>query len=384
MEDSFCTQEQEKTMTLNDGIMFAMALGALAGGADCILGNKLGIGEKFEEGFHCLGATALSMVGIICLSPVLASLLQPVIVPLFRLLGADPAMFASILAIDMGGYPLAAALAESPEMGIFSGLIVASMLGVTIVFTIPLGLGMLREADHEYFARGLLVGMIPIPIGSFAGGLMLGIPADKLIRNLLPIVWIALLLMIGLTKAQEKMVRGFIVFGKGIKIVTAAGLSAAAFEYMTGLRLIPGMPPIMEAMETVSGICIVLLGSLPLMTLILKVFQKLFERLGRLLGLDSVSVGGMVFSCVSALPVFQLMGEMSPKGKVMVSAFLLSAISVFSAHLGYTVNTAPEALAAVIGGKLLAAFLAAFLAGIWIDGQGNFRRLRKRKEYEGK
>lgn len=41
-----------------------------------------------------MGSLALAMIGIICLAPVLANLLRPVVVPLYQALGADPAMFA--------------------------------------------------------------------------------------------------------------------------------------------------------------------------------------------------------------------------------------------------------------------------------------------------
>ena len=69
-------------------VIFA-ALGAL----DRIFGRRFGLGEKFEEGIMAIGALAVSMVGIIALAPVIANLLKPVIVPVFGLLGADPAMF---------------------------------------------------------------------------------------------------------------------------------------------------------------------------------------------------------------------------------------------------------------------------------------------------
>ena len=51
-----------------------------------------------------MGALAMSMIGIICLAPVLADVLRPVVVPVYQFLGADPAMFVgTILANDMGG-----------------------------------------------------------------------------------------------------------------------------------------------------------------------------------------------------------------------------------------------------------------------------------------
>ena len=108
-----------------------------------------------------IGALSVSMVGIIALAPVIANLLKPVIVPVFGLLGADPAMFAgSILANDMGGAPLAQALALNEDAGNFGGLIVGAMLGPTIVFTIPVALGIIREEDRKYLATGVLAGVI--------------------------------------------------------------------------------------------------------------------------------------------------------------------------------------------------------------------------------
>ena len=56
---------------MNTLIMWVMACGAVLGGLDRILGNRFGLGKRFEEGFELLGATALSMAGIICLVPLL-------------------------------------------------------------------------------------------------------------------------------------------------------------------------------------------------------------------------------------------------------------------------------------------------------------------------
>lgn len=349
-------------MSLDYIIMFIMGIGVLLGATDLILGNKLGLGLKFEEGFMCLGPTALSMVGIICISPLIANLLSPLIVPLYHLIGADPAMFASILAIDMGGYPLAMALAENPLVGNFSGLIVSTMLGVTIVFTIPLGLTMLPTSDQPYFAKGLLIGLIPIPLGSFLGGLLIGLPIKALLLNSLPTLFIAILLMIGLILNQGLMVKGFILFGKGIKIITTIGLAAAAFEYLTNITLIPNMPDILDCMATVSSICIVLLGSLPLMTLLLRLLQKPFESLGHKLSLNGPSIGGILFSCISVLPVFKIYPEMNERGKVVSTAFFVSATSMFAAHLGFVADVAPNFLLPMIVAKLSSALIAFLLA----------------------
>ncbi|MCD7739055.1 MAG: ethanolamine utilization protein EutH [Lachnospiraceae bacterium] len=54
-------------------IMWILALGAVIGGIDHLLGDRTCLGKRFEEGFQLLGPTALSMAGILCLVPLLAA-----------------------------------------------------------------------------------------------------------------------------------------------------------------------------------------------------------------------------------------------------------------------------------------------------------------------
>lgn len=67
---------------MNRVIMILMAIGAVTGGIDWILGNRFGLGEKFEEGFRLIGSLDLSMAGIICLTPLLSGLLGRFATPL--------------------------------------------------------------------------------------------------------------------------------------------------------------------------------------------------------------------------------------------------------------------------------------------------------------
>ncbi|MBQ6891416.1 MAG: ethanolamine utilization protein EutH, partial [Clostridia bacterium] len=91
-------------MSGHELLIWVMALFAVLGALDRLLGDRFGLGSGFEEGIMAMGSLALAMVGIVSLAPVLAGMLRPVVVPVYRLLGADPAMFAgSILACDMGG-----------------------------------------------------------------------------------------------------------------------------------------------------------------------------------------------------------------------------------------------------------------------------------------
>ena len=141
-------------MSFDQIILWVMAFGALIGAADKIIGNRFGLGEKFDEGFQAMGSLALGMVGIVCLAPVISKALGPVIIPACQAIGADPALFGSILANDMGGYSLAMELAQNQEAGLFAGNIVASMLGCTLVFSIPVGFDWTdHDPDRLYHRR---------------------------------------------------------------------------------------------------------------------------------------------------------------------------------------------------------------------------------------
>ena len=140
-------------MSAHEILIAVMAVFAALGAIDRIIGGKFGLSQQFEEGIMAMGSLALAMVGIICLAPVLAKILRPVVVPVYTFLGADPAMFAgTILANDMGGASLAQELALTPQAGQFGGLIVGAMLGPTIVFTIPVALGILKPEDQPFGA----------------------------------------------------------------------------------------------------------------------------------------------------------------------------------------------------------------------------------------
>ena len=353
-------------MGMNEIIIYIMVAFAVLGALDRIIGNRFGLGEKFEEGIMAIGPLALSMVGIIALSPVLADVLRPVIVPLFGFFGADPAMFAgSILANDMGGAPLAQALAVDPDAGLFGGLIVGAMLGPTIVFTIPVALGIIQKEDRKYMATGVLAGVITIPIGSFAGGIAAGFSVSMVFRNLIPIIIIALLIALGLWKFESAMIKGFTWFGKFVVAVITLGLIVGIIEALTGIVLIEGMYPISDGFEIVADIAIVLAGAFPLVHAITKIFKTPLLKLGKLLGMNDVAAAGMVASLANSIPMFGMMKDMDKRGKIVNTAFAVSAAFVFGDHLGFTAGYYSDMIFPMIIGKLVGGITAVIVA-IWI------------------
>ena len=350
-------------MSADEILIALMAVFALLGGVDRILGNRFGLGEKFEEGILAMGSLALAMVGIVSLAPVLAAALRPIVVPVYGALGADPAMFAgTILACDMGGGQLARELTANADAAALGGVITGSMLGATVVFTIPVAMGILREEDRPAMAKGILCGMVAIPVGVLVGGLTAGFAPGMVLRNLIPIVLIALFIALGLWLAENAMVKAFTAFGKIVVAVVTAGLAAAIVEELTGFVLIPGLAPLSEGFETVGAIAIVLAGAFPLVYVVTKLLQEPLMAGGKLLGVNDAAAAGLVASLANSIATFGMVKDMNPRGKVVNIAFAVPAAFVFGDHLGFTAGFAPELLPAVIAGKLAGGICAVAIA----------------------
>ena len=352
-------------MSFHEILIAIMAGFAVLGAIDRIFGNCWGLGKEFEEGILAMGSLALAMVGIVCLAPVLAALLKPVVVPVYTFLGADPAMFAgSLLACDMGGGALAQQLTDDPQAAALGGVITGSMLGATVVFTIPVAMGILREEDRPVMAKGILCGIVTIPLGVLAGGLTAGFPLTMVLRNLVPIVLIALLIALGLWRAENAMVRGFEVFGKLVVAVATVGLAAAIGEALTGYPIIRGMEPIAEGFETVGVIAIVLAGAFPLVFVLTKLLRRPLLAAGGLLGINDAAAAVLLASLANSIAAFGMVKDMNERGKVVNIAFAVSGAFVFGDHLGFTAGFAPEMMGAMIVGKLVGGLTA--IAAAWI------------------
>ncbi len=353
-------------MSFHEILIAVMAGFALLGAADRIFGNRLGLGKEFEEGILAMGSLALAMVGIVSLAPVLASVLKPVVVPIFGFLGADPAMFAgTILACDMGGGALALEMTQDPQAALLGGVLNGSMLGATIVFTIPVAMGILRERDRPAMAKGILCGIVTIPLGVLAGGLTAGFPTTMVLRNLIPIVLIAVLIALGLWRAEKAMVKGFEIFGRIVVILVTIGLAAAIVEALTGFVIIPGMAPISEGFETVGIIAILLAGAFPLVFVLTKVLRAPLMAVGRKLGINDAAAAGLIASLANSIATFGMVKDMNERGKVVNIAFAVSAAFVFGDHLGFTAGFAPEMIGPMIVGKL-AGGISAVAVALWL------------------
>lgn len=367
-------------LSINSVIILIMMIFMLVGAVDKIRGNKHGYGEQFEEGFNAMGPLAIAMAGVVAAAPVLAIILKPIIVPVYNMLGADASMFATtLLACDMGGQPLAMELAANESIGNFSGLILGTMMGPTIVFTIPVALSIIKKEDRPYLGAGILAGMITIPIGCIVGGLVMNMTPYKMdvitiLKNLIPVIIIAGLIVVGLWFIPGKMISGFNKFGTGVTVVITIFTAIAVFEYQTGIKLplfnimveenANGVIPLEDGLLTCGKISIVLIGAFPMVLWITRTFGKALNAVGKKFGMDENSSAGLVANLANNIAMFNIMEKMNPKGKLLNVAFAVSAAFVFGDHLGFTAGVNPDMIFPVVVGKLVAGITALILANI--------------------
>ena len=368
-------------ISINSVIIFIMMIFMLVGAIDKIRGNKKVYGEQCDEGFNAMGRLAASMAGVVAAAPVLAIILKPIIVPIYSLFGADASMFATtLLACDMGGYPLAIQLAgDNAAVGNFAGLILGTMMGPTLVFTIPVALSIIKKEDRPYLGAGIFAGMITIPIGCIVGGLVMNMTPYKMdiiaiIRNLIPVIIIAALIVVGLWFAPLKMINGFSKFGTGVTIVITAFTAIAVFEYQTGIKFpllnimveadADGVVPLENGLLTCGIISIVLIGAFPMVLWITRTFGGALNALGKKFGMDEESSAGLVATLANNIAMFNIMDKMNPKGKLLNVAFAVSAAFVFGDHLGFTAGVNQDMILPMIIGKLVAGITAFIVANL--------------------
>lgn len=346
-------------------ISIVLAAFCVFGALDYLLGNRLGLGKEFEKAFNLMGIMALTMIGMLVLAPLIAALLKPALSGLGEGSLFEPSVIAGLLlASDMGGAPLAMEIAGSPEAGYFNGLVVASMMGTLISFSLPLALGVTRKDQHGNIMLGLMCGIVTIPIGSLVSGLMLKLPLPDLLRSLIPLVLFSVLIAIGLTKAPQFCLNLFGGFGKVIRVIIIFGLVIGLIAFLTDYELLPHLEPVENAVMVVFNATAVMSGAFPLLYLLGRLLNRPLKKVGGWLRINERSALGFMASLATNVTTFGMMDGMDEKGVVLNSAFAVSGAFVFAGHMAFTMSFEASYYPAVMVGKLLSGVTAVVAANL--------------------
>lgn len=344
-------------------IIYLIGTFFIIGAADYLFGNKLGLGVKFEEGIKAMGGLAIGMIGIYSLSPIISKILMKFLYPISNYCGFDSSIFpASFLAIDMGGYNMSVQLAGSKKMGLFSGIIIASSMGATLSFSIPIALGMISKEDEAYFSKGTMIGIITIPVGCFVAGLLCKLNLVLLIWNLLPLIIFDIILTYLLLKCTKTAMKVFNIFGRLIMLLSIVGLAVEGVNSIFGITFIKGLAPLSESSIIVLRIALVLAGAYTMLEVINKIFKTKLKVIANRYDLDIISILALIGNLASNLLVFSNLNKMNPKGKLICTAFAISGAFVFGGQLGFVSAMAPNMILPFVTSKLVSGIISIFAA----------------------
>jgi ethanolamine transporter len=285
------------------------------------------------------------------------------------------------------------------------------MAGATIVFSIPVGLSLLDKRDHKYMALGVMAGLLAIPVGVLVSCLVimlrgplvraavstdavpdivLPLELSTVLLNLAPLVLFVSALALGLRFAPDRMIRGFMVFGRVLFTLITLVLVGSIIQYFTrsafGIGVFTvlfggwGFDPIIadagqiratavirdddviRALEVAGYIGLMLSGAFPMVYLIKKYLARPMERAGAKLGLGPAGAAGLLAAAANILAMFRLVREMPARDKVICIAFAVCSAFLFGDHLAFTANFQPTLVFPVLLGKLAGGAFAVFLA----------------------
>lgn len=291
---------------------------ALLGALDEGSGGRLGVAEAFRQGLSSMGSLCFSMAGIYCIA-------VTALPGVAEKAGEAPLPFDSsllpgmLLAPDMGGWASAAALASTPELAVYAGLLVASTLGCLVSFVLPVSLGTLQ------------------------------------LKNLWPVMALCAILSLALRFAPLGCARVLGWFGAGVR-----WLGVLLFCWMTWGLFVPErsvMPPdvVEEVLVIILKITIIVCGSLVAGRLVLAKCSRWLEWAASRLGVNEYAVLGLLTGLVSSVSMLPLYPRMDARGRMINAAFTVSGAFVLGGQMAFA--------AGVADGRAVAAYFATKLAG---------------------
>ena len=377
-------------------VVYIIMACAIAGCLASVIKPESELGQQFVAGIDSIGPIFLPTAGIMASAPYLTAFVSSFFGSAYSAVGADPAMAATtFIAVDMGGYQLADALAETRESWIMA-MITGYMAGATIVFSIPVALKMLEKRDRKYLALGVMSGLLAIPIGVLVASAIIAVShpmvrevvstnADATYQlalswgqigvNLIPLIIICVALAAGLKFKPDAMIKGFIVFGRVMESALKIVFVLVVVEYFTGVwstlfgsfgfdPIIADEEDIFRALEVSGAIGMMLCGAFPMVYLIRRYLAKPLAKIGGAVGLSSDATAGLLAGSANVLALFSMVKDLRAKDKVICIAFAVCCAFLFGDHLSFTANFQPNLIVVVLVGKLAAGICAIVFANL--------------------
>ena len=337
----------------------------ILGLADKAIGGRLGLSGGLERGLSQMGALAMSMAGFYCIGVTFIRNHLEAIVQAASEIPFDLSMLPGLLlAPDMGGFPMAVELANEPALGLFSGILLSSSIGCLLSFQLPVALNMIRVSDIPVMMRGIIPGLLTMPVGLFIGGIAMGLPISVLLFQMIPVLVFCAVLALVFWKFPAFMEKALSVFGQLIRalglllfLLVVAGLFYTPFKIADDAL-------VLEALTVVLKITVIVCGALTFSDLLMRFARPLIGKCAGKLGINETSVIGLFICLTSGVAMLPAYEHMDERGKLLNSAFCVMGAYVLGGQMGFIASVADgKNVFIYIVCKLFAGICA--VAGAW-------------------
>lgn len=344
-------------------VVSIMLLFALIGFIDKMFQLNLGLSDSFDKGLMTMGTMSISIVGICSVGVTFIQRNLDIIEKITSILPFDPSLpISMLLAPDMGGLSISRQLCSDYGVFVLNGIILSSILGQTLSFQFPVFLSMIDKKDHPIIMKGFILGIIVVPAGLISAQALLRLPFLTFLYQFFPILIACVLIAGGLLFFSSATIRIFTVFAKLIQYFTYLMFLIAVTGLFIPSLAYADMTAIHDSVTTILKSSIIVAGSLVLSELILKFFRRHLAKLAAKLGINEISMVGLLLSCATSLAIFPLFPRMDQKGKMLNAAFAVSGSYLIGGQLGYVSSMSDRfSVTVYLISKIVCGLLSIFL-----------------------
>ena len=341
-------------------IFIAVLLGfATVGFIDKIAGNRLGVGKDFDRGLSSMGTLAVSMAGIYCVATSIARQYAGMAPQVSQVFSPDPGLIIGcLLAPDMGAMPIASVLSKSQDLSYFSGIVAAGCIGQFIGFQLPVLIAALAENDKDFIIKGFLYGLMAIPTGLFAGGMVLMLDWKDLFINTGLITGVCALLGVGFFKARYLLEKLMCLLGDVIRIGSQLLFCIIIWTLFFPQQGVLDAGVVYEGLALVIKVTLIMCGGMVFSNLCLRYCRSPLLWAAQKMNINEASVIGLLLNSVNSLAMLPLFAEMDEKGKQINGAFAVSGAYLLGGQMAF--------IGAIGNAKVFYAwFLSKLVAGVF-------------------
>ncbi len=339
----------------------------IIGSIDYIEGNKFSLGIIWKNKIKNMWDVFFRLTGILSLIPFFMDKMQNILHTIENKTLVDSSIIiGSIFPMEMGGYTLSMGISKNYNIGMFSAIMLSAMLGESISNTIPSLIEITKNENRNILFKGLICGIISMPISFIITGMSFKIPLVKLIYNLLPSILLISIVISGMFFKIKQSIFFFRAIGRVVNFVSIIGIIVQGVKSICGIELIDNIMPMHDVAFIIVNLCFFLCGSY-IMIEIIKRLLKIISKFMKFQDQSELQRSFMILDgMISPLDGFENFNEADYKTQIIYSAFITTGAGMLGMQLGYIYIAVPQYIGIFVFLKLLCGEISIIFAHIFL------------------